>query len=223
MRLLLLLTALVFANPVAAQCRVALVLALDVSQSVDAREYRLQSNGVADALTNPEIADLLLLMGGPIAASAFEWSGAQQRYLISDWQLLTERPALESFAESIRSHQRGFQYGPTAIGSALEAAHTLLQTAPPCDRAVVDISGDGPLNDGPSVSDVYDRLDFEGVTVNGLVVGGDTSPEITAFYYREVIRGPGAFVEVASDFEDYERAMIRKLRRELAMPLSRVE
>jgi hypothetical protein len=209
--------------PAHAQCRMALVFAQDVSQSVDDTEYVLQAEGVATALTSPEIADLMLLMEGPVALAAFEWSGQSQIALIQTWTLIENRESLNSFANAIRNHQRGFQFGPTAIGTALDVSHSLIQSAPLCARRVIDISGDGLLNDGPTVQDVYERLNFDGITVNALVVGGTTSPEITLFYENDVVRGTGAFVEVAQDFDDYERAMIRKLRRELALPLSEAQ
>jgi Ca-activated chloride channel family protein len=216
-RLALLLFAILWPVQGIAQCRVALVLALDVSQSVDGREYRLQMDGITSALTDPEVMDLLTLPGAPAAISVFEWSGPQERFRILDWTLLTDRAALDRVVTHLNSHERGFSFGPTALGSALEAAHAQASLAPPCGRVVVDISGDGLPNAGPSVADVNARLNWGDTIINGLIVGGDTSPEITAFYISEVIRGPGAFTEVATDYTDYARAMRRKLLRELAI------
>nr|WP_246413711.1 DUF1194 domain-containing protein [Rubricella aquisinus] len=200
-----------------AQCRVALVLALDVSQSVDGREYRLQMDGIISALTDPEVLDLLTLPGAPAAISVFEWSGPQERFRILDWTMLTDHAAVARVVARLSTHERGFSFGPTALGSALEAAHAQAMLAPACGRVVVDISGDGLPNAGPRVEDVNARLDWGDTIINGLIVGGDTSPEITAFYIADVIRGPGAFTEVASDYTDYARAMRRKLLRELAI------
>ena len=97
--------------------------------------------------------------------------------------------------------------------------------APACTARTLDVSGDGKNNDGFGPQDAYQRFDFDGVTVNGLVIrslgvtiGAFTAPpvDIRGYYEAEVIRGPDAFVEEAANYGDYERAMTRKLERELA-------
>lgn len=213
------LTAMLMASAAQAQCRVALVLALDVSQSVDAREYRLQIDGIIAGLTDPEIQGLLTIPGAPSAISVFEWSGPRERFRILDWTMLPDATAVARVVDVLRNHERGFSFGPTALGPALEAAHAQAMLAPPCGRVVVDISGDGLPNSGISVEDMNAQLDWGDTIINGLIVGGDTSPEITAYYIAEVIRGPGAFTEVASDYTDYARAMKRKLLRELSIQM----
>lgn len=84
-----------------------------------------------------------------------------------------------------------------------------------CLRQVVDVSGDGVNNEGFPPASAYRAFDYARITVNGLVVRG-ADPDPVPYYTREVIRGSGAFVEVAETYADYERAMARKLLREIS-------
>lgn len=190
------------------------MLALDVSSSVDAREYRQQTGGLAAALRDPQIVQAIVGSGG-IQAMAFEWSGRFQQVAITPWRFLSSEAAVLSFAAEIAAHQRGHDDYPTALGYALGFAATQLARAPrACARKVVDVSGDGITNEGFQPDDAYRNFDFDDVTVNGLVIEGEM-PDPVSYYERMVIRGPGAFVEVARGFSDYENAMRRKLLREI--------
>ena len=125
--------------------------------------------------------------------------------------------AASVIAESSRS-QRDF---PTAMGYALGFGAGLLERSPPCLRKVIDMAGDGQNNEGFGPEEAYRAFPFQGVTVNGLVVNAaDFEGEVglIAFYQSQVRFGPGSFVEIAEGFEDYERAMRRKLERELTPP-----
>jgi hypothetical protein len=93
----------------------------------------------------------------------------------------------------------------------------MLRRAPPCDRRVIDVSGDGRGNDGFGPQAAYRAFDFAGVTVNGLAIAG-AGEDVVAYYRTQVAHGPHAFVEVAAGFEDYARAMRRKLLREILGP-----
>ena len=124
--------------------------------------------------------------------------------------------ALDGFAAALTAHERRYEEFPTAMGYALGYGANLLRRAPPCGRKVLDVSGDGVTNHGFRPVHAYRHFDFAGVTVNGLVIGGD-DPELVAFYRDEVIHGPGAFAEIAAGFADYARAMRRKLLREIGM------
>ena len=204
-------------NPAQA-CRLALAFALDVSASVDRNEYQLQIKGVADALTDPAVRAAILTPGisraSGVALAAYEWSGARQQVIIRDWSMITSEEELTAFSTALGAHERRFGEFPTAIGYALGYGQLLMRDAPPCGRQVIDISGDGISNDGFGPDAAYRAFDFSAITVNGLVIGGENL-ELISFYANQVIRGPGAFIEVASDFEDYRRAMKRKLLREI--------
>jgi len=213
-RLASLLPALLLsAQPVQA-CSLSLVLAMDGSASVDAREHALQLNGLADALRDPDVVQAIEAVGG-IWVTSFEWSGRHQQLQQLDWRHLTDSASATEAAETLRRSPRGYTEFPTAIGYALGHAAVRLQKAPqPCARKVVDVAGDGINNDGFGPASAYKAFDFDGVTVNGLVISGPDDPPI--HYYRaNIIRGPGAFVETASTYDGYAKAMKRKLLREI--------
>lgn len=193
------------------------MLALDVSGSVDAREYRLQLDGLATALTDPEVAGAILAPGAaPVALYAFEWSGPQFQNPLLDWTLIRDRAALDTIAETLRGVRRSPASPSTALGTALAAAGAALRDGPDCWSATIDVSGDGQSNTGPRPTDVA----LDGLTVNALVIETQNPPgarqeDLMAYFENQVIRGPGAFAEAASGYEDYARAMRRKLLREI--------
>ncbi|MEC3863027.1 DUF1194 domain-containing protein [Mesobacterium sp. TK19101] len=197
------------------QCRLALVLALDVSSSVDGQEYALQRDGLAAALTDPDIQRALLAGGpGSVVLAVYEWSGRRQSTLVLDWMPLRDTGDIGAAAQAIRAFPRSHTRFPTAMGYALGYGATLLRRAPACDRKVIDVSGDGITNDGFLPTHAYRHFPFEGVTVNGLaVLGADDG--VLAYYRDEVRHGPGAFVETSEGYAGFRRAMTRKLLREI--------
>ncbi len=203
------------AAPAHAQsCDLALILGYDASSSVDSGEYRQQLDGIAWALREPEVTEAILLNGG-VYLAAYEWSGRFQQVLVADWTWLESAQVIDRFAARIAAQNRRFSKYPTSIGYALAFAGSRFRTAPAgCSRYVVDLSGDGAHNDGFSPATAYRNFEFENVTVNGLVIAG-ASPDPVAYYKDNVIRGPGAFVEVADGYENYAVAMKRKLLREI--------
>lgn len=198
----------------ASACSLSLVLAMDASSSVDHLEHDLQLNGLANALSDPEVVQAIEAVGG-IWIMSFEWSGQRQHFLQFGWRYLENATDAEKAADELRSSHRGFIGFPTAIGYALGYAAVQMGRAPAnCARKVIDVAGDGINNDGFPPASAYKAFDFEGVTVNGLVIADKDTTTID--YYREhVISGPGAFIEVAADYQDYARAMKRKLIREI--------
>ena len=207
-----------------AECRLALALGLDVSSSVDAREYQLQTEGLAAALLAPEVRDAFLATPGePVALLVFEWSGWQQQMVRQDWVTVETAGDLDRVAARLLAQARSFDLYPTAIGFALIFGGRLLSQRTDCDERTLDLSGDGTSNDGVSPEVARRDYPLERTTVNGLVIGRQA--EALGRYYRQfVIQGPGAFVERADGYEDFERAMRRKLLRELGvMQVSRGE
>lgn len=209
------LLALPLAGAAQAECRLALALGLDISSSVDPAEDRLQRQGLAAALTAPEIVEALLSVPGQdVALAVFEWSGRYQQDMTLDWRLLQSRADILAAARAIAGSKRRYAEFPTAIGFALGYAAGVFRAAPPCQYLTLDMSGDGRNNEGFSPVLAYRNFPLDEVTVNGLVIGG-SEDDLAGYYAREVIKGPGAFVEEARNFEDFERAMRRKLLREL--------
>ncbi len=202
----------------ASACRLALALAVDISKSVDSAEFRLQFDGLAAAFRDPEVRDAILSGPDPVAAAVFVWSGKTRQALAADWRLLTDAAAIDRLAATLAAAERTSAADWTSIGAALIYAHGLLARGPDCRRRVVDVSGDGYQNDGPSPRQAYASRDWAGVTVNALVITGLTRPRLTDYFRREVARGPGAFVEATVDFSDYAEAIRRKLLKELKPP-----
>ncbi|WP_299373658.1 DUF1194 domain-containing protein [uncultured Tateyamaria sp.] len=215
------LAACCVASPALA-CRLALLLALDVSSSVDATEDRLQRGGLVAALTAPEVQAAFFANDMPVALAVYEWSGRYNQEVVLDWLLIDSPAALVVAAETVAASVRSHSEFPTAMGYALGFGAEMLARAPRCLRQTIDMAGDGQNNEGFGPQLAYREFAFDEVTVNGLVVNAaefTSETMLIEFYEKEVLRGPGAFLEVAQGFEDYERAIRRKLERELTPPV----
>lgn len=207
------LAGLLLSSPVYA-CSLSLILAIDVSSSVNSDEYLLQVGGTARALEDPEVVAAIEDVGG-IQIMAFEWSGTYRHFEMVPWTYVQSAADVFGVSAALRSHQRVRSDLPTSMGSALGFAATRFGKAPvQCTRQVIDVSGDGVNNEGFGPTEAYANFPFDGVQVNGLVIkGADPDPE--PFYRDEVRYGVGSFVEVAFGFENFEGAMKRKLLREI--------
>lgn len=204
------------AGPALAECRLALALGLDISSSVDMYEYDLQIGGLAAALETPAVIEAILTPAGThIVAAAYEWSGYPQQDLAISWSKLDSVAAIRAFANRLRLHSRPYRNYPTALGKGVEYGLLLLQAAPPCKRKTLDISGDGENNIGVGPEFFYQTGMADGVTVNGLVIQG-ADPDPLPYYKTNVIFGPGAFLAVARNFEDYRTVIRTKLLREIS-------
>ena len=204
-------------------CSTALALGLDVSSSIDSVEHRLQRQGLAAAFRDEAVADAILGgSGGGIMAAVYEWSGYHQQEVIVDWTWLGDRAAIGAFADRLDGQARRNDSWPTSLGRAVEFAARLHGENPRrCTRRVIDISGDGVNNHGAGPDWYAARGMLDGYTVNGLAIQGAV-PDPAAYYRDRLIHGPGAFVEIADDFHDYHRAILRKLLRELQAPIAMV-
>ena len=210
------------AAPVKA-CQLALSLALDVSASVDSKEFLFQANGLANALLSERVSSAILAIPElPVALHVYQWSGRRNQLTVLDWTMLETQSDIVQAAETLRTMRRSARDFPTSLGYGLGYGAVALSKAPNCLRKTLDVSGDGQNNHGFGPAEAYRHFRFDGVTVNGLAIGGH-DPQIVEYYLTEVIHGPGAFVEIARDYSDFERAMTRKLEREIGtMSLSRM-
>lgn len=206
------------AAPAAAGCRLALALAVDVSRSIDSQDYVIQTDGLAAALEDSEVRSALFGPEGEVALAIYYWSGRGYQDLVQPWVVLDGPEALDAAIWAVRRRPRPEAPLATALGNALSYGLELMGDAPDCDRRVIDVAGDGRSNEGISVLRTYEREDFTGITVNGLAVG-EHEADIVDYYQTEVIRGPGAFVEIAPRQADYPAAIRRKLLRELQGPM----
>lgn len=212
-----------------AACRQALALGVDVSGSVDAREYRLQLDGLAAALRDAQVQRAFLAMPqAPVRLLVFEWAGETDQRRLAGWRSIDRAQDLEAVAQRLEATQSVQEDPATAIGSAMLHGAMLLDEQAECWSRTLDISGDGPANRGPHPGDLRGGA-FDGITINALVIGpgsrANTTKDLTgvlnleAYYRAHVLRGRDAFVETARDFEDFAQAMQRKLLREVAAPV----
>jgi len=203
---------------------VQLVMAVDVSRSVDEEEARLQREGYRAAMLDPRVlAAVSGGMLGAIAVAYVEWAGAGYQQLVIPWtRIAGPADAAAWSARLARSPRQSMSW--TSISGALSFSRQVLADCPfEGTRRVVDVSGDGPNNNGPPVEGERDRLVAEGVTINGLPIVNDRpnfgvqpGRDLEPYYRDSVIGGPGAFLVVAEDFEAFGAAIRRKLILEIA-------
>lgn len=205
------LLCLCLAQPAQA-CRTALILTMDVSQSVDRGEYRLQIDGLAAALRDPEVAEILVR--DQVALSVIQWSGVDAQEVSLDWTQMVSPSHVQLFASAVERLPRAFVMSNTAPAEALRYALRHFDSGPNCARQVIDMSGDGTPNAGGEVRQMRRTAERSGITVNGLAIEG-LGRAITNFYQRNVITADG-FVETARGHRDYARAIRRKILREIS-------
>jgi hypothetical protein len=213
----------------AEQVDLLLVLAMDVSRSMDQAKFQLQRQGYAAAISNPQV--LNAIESGPhqkIAICFIDWSGPFEQKLVIDWSIIDGPAAASHFGDLIVEAPRSF-YNSTSIGSGINFATAQIARAPfEAERHAIDVSGDGTNNSGRDVQLFRDQAVAKGIIVNGLVILTDiqfapnpphTNPPggIEKYYRDNVIGGPGSFVMVAEDYTSFGRAMVKKLIAEIAI------
>jgi uncharacterized protein DUF1194 len=210
---------LVFLPHKAMSCGLALLLAVDVSLSVDSAEYDLQTSGMARALYQEDVQRAIGAYPGGVAIAVIQWSAGDEQSLALPWTMLSGPDEIDKFASDIANIPRAFS-GDTAPGSALVFGLDLHNANPwDCLRRVIDLSGDGPQNSGVDTGVASNAAVNSGVIVNGLaILGSDRNTE--QFFLRNVVRGPNSFLETTNGFNDFERVFHKKLLRELPIILS---
>jgi hypothetical protein len=197
-----------------------LILAVDVSRSMDDEEFRVQRSGYIDAIRHPEFIRAITSGGtGRIALTYIEWSTHLYRKVVVPWQLIDGAEAADAFAAALEAQPpvvgRGTSISAAiAFGSTLFAANDYDGT-----RRVIDVSGDGPNNYGPPVATARDAAVGEGIVINGLPILIRPSPivaDIARYYSECVIGGPGAFVLPVHKAGEFAEAIRRKLILEVA-------
>ena len=208
--------ALLYAAAVPARAAaVALVLAIDVSESVSSERYLLQHEGIARAFETPQLVDAIAAVPGGVEALVLEWSDPDKIAITVGWTRVANRTGAAGFAASVRATQRSSN-GLTAIGSALLAAAAAFDHMPePAGHKIIDISGDGMANFGVAPVTARDALVNQGITINGLAILSE-EPWLDDYYRTNVVGGPAAFVLVAKNFDSFADAILRKLVQEVA-------
>lgn len=202
------------AVPVAA-CETALALTIDVSNSVDPAEYRLQVDGMADALQDPAIVDAMIQ--GEVAIMVIQWSGEDKQTISIPWTRIRTALDAESLATRARLVDRAFVLSDTAPAEAIFFALDQFKDVPDCTRRVIDVSGDGTPNSGRDVRTARAAAERAGVMINGIAIES-MGLAITGFYNTSVITRDG-FVITARTHREYPEAIRKKIIRELARVL----
>jgi hypothetical protein len=205
-----------------------LVLAVDVSRSIDAAKFQLQREGYAAAISDPHVLDAIRSgRTGRIGLMLVEWSGAGAQKVVVDWTAIGDADAAKGFGDRLLEAPRSFA-DRTSISGGIEFAMGQLDKAPyQSARHTIDVSGDGTNNAGRDVAQQRDDAVAKSITINGLPILSDNpmswNPDHTnppgglANYYRNnVIGGPNAFVMVAENFNSFGQAIIKKMIAEVA-------
>jgi hypothetical protein len=198
-----------------------LILAVDTSASVDAREFELQIRGIAEAFAHPEVIAAIESLGSAgLAVTLVQWSVPGNSAMVLPFHQVHDARTAKAFGFLVGLAQRRGFSGSTAMGHAIDYCIYLLENNEFAgERRVIDVSGDGRNNAPPDVEPARDAAVRRGITINGLAILSD-DPRLDIYYKRSVIGGPDAFVEVADDFSRFAAAIRQKLIREIYPPLS---
>lgn len=202
-----------------------LIIAVDISGSVDDDEAYLQRQGYIKAFRDPKVVEAI--KSGPLGAIAvtyFEWAGSHHQLTLVDWSFINSAQSANEFADALAFEPVMVNVWTSISGAILAGLDNFSRSPFKGKRRVIDISGDGANNDGPPVNLIRDQALKTGITINGLPIVNDKPsrygrkqiPNLDYYYIDCVIGGPGAFIIVANGFEDYARAVRRKLILEIA-------
>ena len=202
--------------PVAARaCDTGLILTIDVSNSVDTGEYRVQTDGLADALQDPEIINKMV--DGNTHVAVVQWSGAARQEVSIPWTRIRTSMYAARLASAAEQIPRAFVLSDTAPAEAIMFSLDLFSQVPDCKNKVIDISGDGTPNAGSQTRDARNVAERAGVTINAIAIES-MGLAITGFYKGAVITRNG-FVLTARTHREYPDAIRRKILRELSQVL----
>ncbi len=198
-------------------CETALVLSIDVSGSIDSGDYRLQTDGLAAALSDPEVVEALVR--GQVALALVQWSGTSQQALVLPWQRMLTPDAVAGFATRAAAMPRAFKGSDTAVGQGLRFALTQFASVPDCRKRVIDVSGDGQENAGFTDARARAEAVTADITINAIAIEEPGPAFPITSYYRGWVVTPGGFVVTARGLQDYARTLRLKLLRELVRPI----
>jgi hypothetical protein len=194
-----------------------LVLAVDVSGSVNQTRFELQKEGYVAAFRNPRV--LGAIRSGPaqaIAVTMVQWTGPDLQIQVIPWTVIRDQRSAEAFAAAIARMPRQLFSGGTSISGAIDYSLTLFaESGFRGSRRVIDVSGDGSNNRGRPAHLARDDAARVGVGVNGLPILA-LEPNLDRYYYDNVIGGPGAFMVPAESYESFAAAILKKLITEIA-------
>jgi len=204
--------------PLPAQsCKLALMLGIDVSHSIDNGEYAFQVGGLAEALSDPVVAAAMVEL--QVALAVTQWSGDGEQDISIPWTRIITSQQLKAFQARVRSLRRPWTKSNTAVGQAISTMVEQFSDVPDCARRVIDFSGDGINNAGVLPVGPRGMAMRQNITINGLAIDR-VGRSVTEYFKRHVITGRGSFVITATGYRDYPRAIRAKLFQELLPPSS---
>jgi hypothetical protein len=213
---------------------IELALAVDTSRSVDGFEYKIMMKGIAKAFRTPEIIALIGQLDG-VAVTLFQWNSEVNEQYMIPWQLLNDSDSVMSFAAQVEQAERDPKRLFTAIGAAIDFGIRQIATNTFDGRQLkIDVSGDGRNNFGIDISRPLKKAKALGIEINGLPIlthsvtyslrlptqTDEDTYDLDSYYRDKVIHGPGSFVEIAKSYDDFARAFLRKLQREMTPLIS---
>ena len=213
-----------FAKGGATEVDVELVLAVDISYSMDIEEQRLQREGYIKALTSPDVLKAIRGgMVGKIAVTYFEWAGHNVQRVVVPWQIIDGPETADAFVAKLAAAPINRWYRTSVAGAILYGQELFEANGFDGQRRVLDISGDGPNNSGILVTDARDRAIRSGIVINGLPIminNGRRSvfdmADLDDYYEDCVIGGPGAFMVAIRERDQFVEATRTKILREVA-------
>lgn len=204
-----------------------LILAVDVSSSMSEAEQRVQRDGYVSAFRHPGVARAIGLgPRGMIAVAYIEWAGPSYQRIVLPWTIIASSDEAKRFADALAVQPIAGEAGTSISGGLLQAEDLFTHSRSKGQRRVIDVSGDGPNNAGPSVTPVRDKLVASGISINGLPISlhsrnssafeSFSKNYLESYFERCVIGGPDAFTIGIDDISQFEVAVRRKLVREIA-------
>ncbi len=203
---------------------VELVLAVDLSLSMMPEELEIQRAGYSSALRDPAVIRAMLSgIHGRVAMTFVEWAGFGEQVVVIPWQLIASADDADRFADQLKSQRRSGWRRTSLSGALAFSASLFEENGFSSVRRIIDISGDGPNNDGPIVTLARDATVGRGITVNGLplmtqigLMGVFNIDDLDSYYQECVIGGPGSFVLPVVGWDQFASAVRRKLVLELS-------
>jgi uncharacterized protein DUF1194 len=213
----LLCSLFVASHHAAAQADLALILAVDVSSSIDDARFKLQREGIARGLESRDVLEAIAT--GPrqtIELAVVEWS--EEQIVLVDWTIVRNRADMESVVDALRTQPRPRVGYSTNVGGGIGKAIALFDSAPLLpERKVIDVSGDGQQNNGKIAAEqVRDAALAQNITINGLPITSGEEPEVDRWYKAHVVGGDASFMIVANGYDSFSDAMRKKLVLEVA-------
>src|SRR3974390_3531172 len=202
----------------------ALVLAVDASGSVSDDRFELQKQGYAAAFRHRQVLNSIRsLVTQSIAVTMMQWTGPQLHVQTVDWTLVKDELSVNALADAIYASKRRLFGGAPSISGAIDYSPIRLTASPFLGiRRVIDISGDGANNRGRAVTLARDEAVHDGISINGLPIL-TLEPDLTRYYYDNVIGGPGAFMVPARNYDTFADAILKKLITEIAWAASNTQ